>query len=119
MVKSGIDNGYRHIDTAQIYNTETPVGEAIAAKIKEGVVRRKDLFVTTKVGHSFNFNGIYKNIYFNHLFLCYKTINTNFKHILSFSWFYTKHCVYFKIINDLKSTILSFHNFENLSDIRL
>lgn len=48
-VEWAIDAGYRHIDTAAIYSTEDQVGRAIKKKIAEGVVKREDLFVTTKL----------------------------------------------------------------------
>lgn len=48
-MKKAIDIGYRHFDTAFLYNTETEVGEAIREKIAEGVVKREDVFVATKV----------------------------------------------------------------------
>lgn len=44
-VKWAVDAGYRHIDTARIYENEGPVGKAIA----ECGVERKELFVTTKL----------------------------------------------------------------------
>ena len=44
-VTMGLDVGYRHIDTAQIYGNEAEVGQAIAAS----VVPRDALFVTTKI----------------------------------------------------------------------
>ncbi|WP_131783354.1 aldo/keto reductase [Legionella gresilensis] len=40
-----IEQGYRHIDTAQIYGNEEEVGQAIA----DTQINRKDLFITTKV----------------------------------------------------------------------
>lgn len=48
-MKDAIDIGYRHIDTAYIYQNEVEVGRSIRAKIAEGVIKREDIFVTTKV----------------------------------------------------------------------
>jgi 2,5-diketo-D-gluconate reductase B len=51
-VRTALDVGYRHIDTAQAYENEADVGRAIA----ESSVPREELFVTTKVWMS-NFAG--------------------------------------------------------------
>jgi 2,5-diketo-D-gluconate reductase B len=47
VVESAIALGFRHIDTAAMYENEASVGAAIAAS----GVRREELFVTTKVWH--------------------------------------------------------------------
>lgn len=44
-VKSALEVGYRHIDTAMIYGNEASVGEAI----KESGIAREELFITTKL----------------------------------------------------------------------
>jgi 2,5-diketo-D-gluconate reductase B len=44
-VHNALDVGYRAIDTAQIYENEAEVGQAIA----ESGVAREDLFITTKI----------------------------------------------------------------------
>ncbi|KRE43766.1 aldo/keto reductase [Knoellia sp. Soil729] len=44
-VLAALETGYRHIDTAKLYNNESGVGRALAATD----VPREDIFVTTKV----------------------------------------------------------------------
>ena len=46
-VESALGLGYRHIDTAEMYGNEAPIGDAIVAS----GVGRADLHVTTKVWH--------------------------------------------------------------------
>ena len=47
VVESALELGFRHIDTAAMYENEDAVGAAIAAS----GVKREELFVTTKVWH--------------------------------------------------------------------
>lgn len=44
-VRSAIDQGYRHIDTAAFYQNEAPIGKAI----RDSGISRDNLFVTTKL----------------------------------------------------------------------
>ncbi|KAI9270616.1 NADP-dependent oxidoreductase domain-containing protein [Phascolomyces articulosus] len=48
--KHALAAGYRHIDTAYIYETEEAVGKAI----RESGIDRKDLFITTKLFQTFH-----------------------------------------------------------------
>jgi 2,5-diketo-D-gluconate reductase B len=45
-ILTGLELGYRHVDTAQTYGTEVHVGRALRAS----GLRRDELFITTKVG---------------------------------------------------------------------
>ena len=46
---AAIKGGYRHIDAAYVYQNEDELGEAFDEVFSECVVRREDLFVTTKI----------------------------------------------------------------------
>lgn len=48
-VSSAIKHGYRSIDTAAIYENEAGVGRGIQQGLKDAVIDRADLFVTSKV----------------------------------------------------------------------
>lgn len=49
-----IKNGYRLIDTAQYYGDEVGVGKGVRKAIDEGIVKREDIFVTSKIYASTN-----------------------------------------------------------------
>lgn len=49
VVYDAIKTGYRLLDTAASYGNEVSVGKGVARAIADGLVTRKDLFITTKV----------------------------------------------------------------------
>ena len=49
LVYSSIKDGTRLIDTAAVYGSEEGVGKGVKKAIKEGIVKREDLFITTKL----------------------------------------------------------------------
>ena len=48
-VKNAIINGYRLIDTAQIYGNEEGTGRGIKAGLEAAGLKREDIFITSKV----------------------------------------------------------------------
>lgn len=53
-VECAIDGGYRHIDCARAYGNEKEVGDALASKMASGVVKREEIFVTSKCWNVFH-----------------------------------------------------------------
>ncbi|XP_053428063.1 aldo-keto reductase family 1 member C3 [Nycticebus coucang] len=52
--KWAIEAGFRHIDSAHLYENEEQVGLAIRSKIADGSVRREDIFYTSKLWSTFH-----------------------------------------------------------------
>lgn len=56
VLKAALQVGYRHIDSAILYQHDEALGAAIDTCIKEGRCKREDLFISTKT-----FNHVDKN----------------------------------------------------------
>ena len=48
-VRSALENGVRLIDTASAYGNEEEIGQAIRQAIDDGIIKREDIFVITKI----------------------------------------------------------------------
>ena len=48
-VYTAICEGYRLIDTARYYGNESGVGKGVRRAISEGLIKREDIFITTKI----------------------------------------------------------------------
>jgi alcohol dehydrogenase (NADP+) len=53
-VKEALRLGYRHIDCAFIYGNQVEIGQALSESFSEGVVSRKELWITSKLWNSFH-----------------------------------------------------------------
>ena len=47
--RTALETGFRHLDCAERYRNEEAVGDAMRDALKAGTLRRKELFVTTKL----------------------------------------------------------------------
>ncbi|MCI8992352.1 MAG: aldo/keto reductase [Eubacterium sp.] len=48
-VRTALENGVRLIDTASAYGNEEEIGETIREAIEDGIIKREDIFVITKI----------------------------------------------------------------------
>lgn len=56
IIKNAIDVGYRHIDTALVYENEKDIGDALKEIYAEGKIKRADLFITSKLWNTYHEN---------------------------------------------------------------
>lgn len=73
-----LEAGYRHIDTAPVYENEKVIGHVLKEWFDSGRIKRSDIFIVTKVisaiySKSYLLKNIYCNIiiylYYNYLLI--------------------------------------------------
>ncbi|KAM4748708.1 dihydrodiol dehydrogenase 3-like [Rhinophrynus dorsalis] len=52
--KTALDIGYRHVDSAYIYKSESTIGQVFKEKFAEGTLKREDVFCTTMLWNTFH-----------------------------------------------------------------
>ena len=48
-MKHALENGYKHIDCAQVYMNEAEIGEYMSQVWKAGKVKREDIYIVSKL----------------------------------------------------------------------
>lgn len=56
-VREAISLGYRHIDCARVYGNEAQIGEVLAEVLASGLVKREDLWITSKLWNDMHGDG--------------------------------------------------------------
>ena len=56
-VKGAISVGYRHIDCASVYGNEHLIGQSLKYVLDSGIVRREELWITSKVWNDMHGDG--------------------------------------------------------------
>lgn len=63
-IKASCESGALLVDTASAYENEVYIGDAIDSLIKQGVLKREDLIIQTKVGDKLYADGTPRGYYF-------------------------------------------------------
>ena len=53
-----LEAGYRHIDTAYLYQNESIIGDVLNEWIQSGKIKREEIFITTKARHWWQYTEI-------------------------------------------------------------
>ena len=92
-VRWALEAGYRHVDTAMIYENEEDVGNAI----KAGLVAREDIFITTKLWNEDIRQGRAREAFFESL----KRLQTDYVDLYLIHWPATGYEEAWKVMEEL------------------
>lgn len=98
-VRTAIENNYRHIDTAVIYGNEAGVGEGL----RESGVKRKDIFLTTKIWNEDLRSGRIKEAFEKSL----EKLGTDYVDLLLVHWPTGKYTEYWAQFEELNKSGLA------------
>ncbi len=56
-VRGALSVGYRHLDCASVYQNEPEIGEALAGVFSTGLLKREDIWITSKVWNDMHGSG--------------------------------------------------------------
>lgn len=96
-VYNAIKIGYRHIDGAHDYQNSAQAGEGVRKAIKDGLVKREELFITSKLWNNYHAKphvlemAEYEN----------KNWGVDYLDLVSSNKKITYHCVHFVCLRDL------------------
>lgn len=54
-MEAALKEGYVHVDCAHVYGNEAEIGTALQKCFTEGVIKREDLFITSKLWYNIHF----------------------------------------------------------------
>lgn len=89
VVKTGLEVGYRAIDTARDYGNEPIVGKVLEETTKEQGLSRSDIFITTKIGNTQQIKG---NIH-QQVEISLNNLRTDYIDLLLMHWPYPDYYV--------------------------
>ena len=59
MVEATLRAGYRSLDCSPLYGNETGIGDGLQKCFKEGVVKREEVFITSKLWYCFTVDTLF------------------------------------------------------------
>ena len=125
---NAIKSGYRHIDTAQVYGSECEVGKAVQYCIENNIVKREELFITSKIdphkpiGYKQGLSAVHQSLkkmgldYIDLYLIHYPNVapNSEWKRLNQETWHAFEECVEKGLIKSIGVSNFEIHHLEEL-----